>query len=298
MDEASAFRAAGGQADNSGAVYSTLRTSANSRFASMRWVGMIISFPRKQVNDFTLDKYKQSLTSPTMFGDLASTWDVNPQYDPTHPLFKNFDWVTIDELNIRVPKPFVEEFIKDPTDCRTKYLCQPPPQVGGFFEIPHKLDECVDKELPDVVSTQQKVTRIVRDMEFNYVSRTIDQLPKRQEGCSYSMHGDPGLVHDAFSICVCHTLPDVKYVVDGDGYEKQLQRVVVDFVLNWEPTSETPVDLTNVEEVVEAVATYYGIQRITFDRWNSAPSIWPTVVVRVLARTGGEAVVSPEGPRK
>jgi len=112
------------------------------------------------------------------------------------------------------------------------------------------------------------------------------------------MHGDPGLVHDAFSICVCHTLPDVKYVVDGDGYEKQLQRVVVDFVLNWEPTSETPVDLTNVDEVVEAVATYYGIQRITFDRWNSAPSIWPTVVVRVLARTGGEAVVSPEAPRK
>ena len=61
--------------------------------------------------------------------------------------------------------------------------------------------------------------------------------------------------------------------MDGDGNEKQLQRVVVDFVLNWEPTSEKPVDLKNVEDVVEAIANYYSIQRITFDRWNSAPGI-------------------------
>ena len=81
---------------------------------------MIISFPRKQVNDFTLEKYKDAQTSPTMYGDRGATWDVNPQYDPTHPLFKDFPWVTIEALNIRIPKPFVEEFLKDPTDCKSE----------------------------------------------------------------------------------------------------------------------------------------------------------------------------------
>ena len=182
MDEASAFRAAGGNADNSGAVYGTLRTSANSRFASMRWVGIIISFPRKQVNDFTFEKYKDAQTSPTMYGDTGATWDINPQYDPTHPLFKNFEWVTIEELNVRVPKPFVEEFLKDPTDCKTKYMCEPPPQVGGFFEIPMKLDQRVDRNLPQIVATSQLVRREVRGMQFDYVSRLVDQVPTRLEG--------------------------------------------------------------------------------------------------------------------
>ena len=236
MDEASAFRAAGGNADNSGAVYGTLRTSANSRFASMRWVGIIISFPRKQVNDFTFEKYKDAQTSPTMYGDTGATWDINPQYDPGHPLFKNFEWVTIEELNVRVPKPFVEEFLKDPTDCKTKYMCEPPPQVGGFFEIPMKLDQCVDRNLPQIVATSQLVRREVRGMQFDYVSRLVDQVPTRVEGADYFLHGDPGLMNDAFSVCVCHTLPEEKWVVDLEtGIERKLRKVVVDFVLNWEP---------------------------------------------------------------
>lgn len=60
-----------------------------------------------------------------MLGDTGTTWDINPQFDPTHPLYKNFEWVTIPDLNVRVPKPFVEEFLKDPTDCKTKYMCHP-----------------------------------------------------------------------------------------------------------------------------------------------------------------------------
>jgi hypothetical protein len=270
MDEASAFRAAGGQSDNSGAVYGTLRTSANSRFASMRWIGIIISFPRKQVNDFTLDKYKDAQKSPTMYGDIGATWDINPQYDPSHPLFKDFEWVVLEELNLRVPKPFAEEFVRDPTDCRTKYMCDPPPQIGGFFELPRKLDECIDPGLPGILYTHDKIVREVREVEFEYVAIDVTSIPPRQDGCVYSMHGDPGLVSDAFSICVCHTLPESKMVVNGQGEDVELRRVVVDFVLNWEPTSTTPVDLKNVEEVMESLARYYGIQRITFDRWNSA----------------------------
>ena len=56
------------------------------------------------MNDFTFDKYKDAQTSPTMYGDKGATWDINPQYDPTHPLFKDFPWVVIDDLNVRIPR--------------------------------------------------------------------------------------------------------------------------------------------------------------------------------------------------
>ena len=43
-------------------------------------------------------------------------------------------------------------------------------------------------------------------------------------------------MNDAFSVCVCHTLPEEKWVVDLEtGIERKLRKVVVDFVLNWEP---------------------------------------------------------------
>lgn len=172
-----------------------------------------------------------------------------------------------------MPSPFVDEFIKDPTDCKTKYMCQPPPQIGGFFEIPHKLDECVNRDLPQLVTTTSYNTRTLENVTYRYVSKMLESLPPRDPNSSYFIHGDPGLVNDAFAICVCHTLPDTTWVVDGDGSDRELQRVVVDFVLAWEPTADTPVDLKNVEAVLLMLCDYYNVQRVTFDRWNSATSI-------------------------
>lgn len=114
MDEASAFRTAGGD-DNADRVYNTLRTSANSRFPSgeieeggrvtKRWIGIVISFARRQEGDFTIEKYEEALTDPRIFADKGSTFEINPQYDKDHPLYRGFKWVTIEELNVRVPSP-------------------------------------------------------------------------------------------------------------------------------------------------------------------------------------------------
>lgn len=87
MDEASAFRTANG-VDNAENVYGTLRSSAQSRFGWMHWVGAIISFPRKQQGDFTLKKYEQSLKSDNIFGDRAATWDVHPRWEQGHPMYQ------------------------------------------------------------------------------------------------------------------------------------------------------------------------------------------------------------------
>ena len=230
------------------------------------------------MNDFTLEKYKDAQTSPTMFGDRGATWDVNPQYDPAHPLFKDFPWVTIEALNIRIPKPFVEEFLKDPTDCKTKYMCEPPPQIGGFFEIPTKLDECVDRELPGVIATPQLVKRTVREMDFAYVSMLIDQIPPRQEGCSYFLHGDPGLVSDAFSICVCHTLPESKWVVDLEGEERQLD----------EARAEASLSHISVQAAQHGESIPSENGAISRDRPRFAPVSWMSPRHKIFPRAREE----------
>jgi hypothetical protein len=56
MDEASAFRTVNG-GDNADQVHGTLRSSALSRFEFMHWIGIVISFARKQQGDFTLGRY-------------------------------------------------------------------------------------------------------------------------------------------------------------------------------------------------------------------------------------------------
>ena len=283
MDEASAFTTLGGRA-NALNVYGTLRSSANSRFPNLHWMGVVISFARRQEGDFTLARYEASKTTPRMFGDLASTWDVNPQYDPTHPLFRDFEWVTIEELNIRVPAPFEQDFIADATDAKTKYMCQPPPQEGGFFELPHKLDEAINADLPQLlhsksvreatVSVTDAMSGAPKDSIRRYVHLEIDQLPPKREDCIYYMHGDPGLVNDFFAVCVLHTTPEtVKTVIDGDGRERQIKMVIVDGLITWEPRANTPVDMINVNETLLKLARYYDIRHVTFDKWNSAGSI-------------------------
>lgn len=137
MDEASAFQTRNG-GDNANNVYSTLRTSAQSRFAWMHWIGIIISFPRKQQGDFTLDKYERSKLSDDIFGDRAATWEVHPRWEKGHPMYQPLsdEWVIIEDLNVRVPKEFEEDFLHDGVDAMTKLMAQPPLTEGGFFENP------------------------------------------------------------------------------------------------------------------------------------------------------------------
>jgi hypothetical protein len=278
MDEASAFRTSSG-ADNALKCYSTLRSSAHSRFHRYRWVGLIISFARRQQLDFTLTKYEQAKTNPRMYSDRASTWEVNPQFDPEHPLFEPFEWVPVEELNIMIPAAFADDFAFDPVDARTKYMCEPPPQEGGFFELPHKIEEAVNRDLPEI-----RFTKSVRELSLvqpgsdievlkRFTHLEVEQLPPRLNDVTYFMHGDPGLVSDFFALCLCHTLPESMTITDGEGKERELKKVGVGFVITWEPKARTPVDMLNVNEVMLAIARYYGVRLITLDKWNSANSI-------------------------
>lgn len=117
-----------------------------------------------------------------------------------------------------------------------------------------------------------------------FVRLEVDQLPPRQDDCQYFMHGDPGLTSDAFALCLCHTTPASKTVIDADGQERELKQVVVDFVLAWQPRTGVPVDVVNVNQVILKVARYYSVRHVTFDKWNAASSVQMLVNNGIFAK--------------
>ena len=54
------------------------------------------------------------------------------------------EWVIIEDLNVRVPREFQEDFESDGVDAMTKYMAQPPLTEGGFFENPVAIVEAVN----------------------------------------------------------------------------------------------------------------------------------------------------------
>ena len=275
MDEASAFRTANG-VDNADTVYQSLRSSAQSRFAWMHWMGFTISFPRKQTGDFTLKKYELSKTNPNIYGDRGCTWEINPRWEKGHPMYQahSDQWVIIEDLNVRVPKEFEEDFTTDGTDAMTRYMAQPPLTEGGFFENPVTIKEAVNRDLqPIIAEVGLREQELEHGGTRRYVTRTIISLPPVVEGAEYFMHGDPGLKQDAFCLAVAHTLPESKTVNETATKTVDIKRTVVDFVLPWTPRTNRPVDLLNVDDVILQLCRHYNIRQVTFDRWNSANSI-------------------------
>jgi hypothetical protein len=326
MDEAPAFQTKNG-GDNAKNVYGTLRTSAQSRFAWMHWIGIIISFPRKQQGDFTLDRYERAHKpdceadcdkhSKDVFGDRAATWEVHPRYELIetelegeehfylkslgyklertegdiaflrHPMYQPFsdDWVIIEDLNVRVPVEFQEDFESEGVDAMTKFMAQPPLTEGGFFENPHTITEAINRDLPPLITTiGQREEFLAKDgIKRTYVTHTIEQYPPVIQGATYFMHGDPGLKKDSFSLAMCHTMPESKVIDEGKGAMVEIRRTIVDFLITWEPRPNRPVDLLNVDEVMQDLVRHYDVRRVTFDRWNSAHSIQALVKMGVDA---------------
>jgi hypothetical protein len=119
-----------------------------------------------------------------VFGDRAGTWEVHPRYEILeveleseehfylkdlgykihkvegdrvwlkHPMYQEFsdEWVIIEELNMRVPKEYEEDFDTDGQDAMTKFMAQPPLTEGGFFENPHTITEAVNRDLPPLIA--------------------------------------------------------------------------------------------------------------------------------------------------
>ena len=260
MDEAAAFRNAGKKA-NAHNVFSTLRTSATSRFPRL-WRGICISYPRSD-DDFMMRTYRMAVKDPEWFASKGSTWEINPT---------------------KLASDFASDFEKWPVDSKAKYMCDPPPRFGAAFD-PENVDACVADGVsgrpfresllitrPTVISQtiREATTGIVyskemvgKDLVHVAISNLVDKAKPRV------FHVDGGLTNCPAGFVLAHAEPVI--------INKQaLNRVVVDAVLQWKPipSRRLQVSLNNIAAVIaEMVKAGVNIVLGSYDQWNSASAL-------------------------
>jgi hypothetical protein len=267
MDEADAFQTADGH-QNADRIHEVLRSSSLSRFPDRRLVGLFISYPRSEIG-FMVDYVDKMKHTDGAYVDVGSTWDIHPFYDPTHPSYKTFELVRINE-DWTVPEPFAQDFTNDLTSAAMTYGCKPPPVVAAFFEFPDLLDRCSRDDLPVAVYAHPSITsREVEGEARRFTAVSIVKKNKEPGPYRYYLHGDPGETRDAFALCLGHTLAETEFI-ETMGQSATYNQEEVDMLLKWIPKHNEPVDYINVKDVIIHICTWYPVLQVSFDTFQSA----------------------------
>lgn len=190
MDEADALFDASGKSVAE-ALHSLFRSSAASRFKN--WTGFVISYPRLKggfmlrLKEFGDKMIASRPLSPRWYTDLATTQEVNPNFDLNDPEVQ-------------------EDFERNPAVARAMYFCQPMETEEAFLEFPELFDVCVDpKRQPIARVGIEHLDLPVRgeDRSNYYLKVTIGDI-RRVPGHRYVMTGDAGRKKDSFVMNVWH----------------------------------------------------------------------------------------------
>lgn len=274
MDEASAFKDSG-RKSNAPKVYRSLKTS--TRRFGRKALGAVLSYPRGEYYDFTIEQYKKSKQAghANILGFKAYPWEVLPPgYYPdewfpfTVPIPKDSylrGEIAVEEdqhVTLRIPITFADDFRYDPEDSCTKFLCMPPPVAGAFFQYPARIEACVDVTLGPIFSTEQFE---YEEAGQRYVgTRLIDPIapPPTVSPRNYVVWVDSSLTDNRTALVVGRrTVASSTGELDGVVY--------VDQIIVWAPDEvrDVHVGLLNVEEIAVQICTILGIQKVYSDRW-------------------------------
>ena len=277
MDEASAFKTTT-EVANADKVYSTLKTSANSRFPG-RWRGIIMSFPRAEGDtDFTMRMYEVALKTPHEYSAFrAYTWEVRPR--------SHFSPETFEFEGHQIPIDFKKDFDSNPTDAKSKYMCIPPKIQGAFFEYPERIDECINRERAPLFRTRETL------VDVSTVSKN-GRTPGRsrmlgREVSEWLMQGvgdlmqprvawaDLGRSNDNAALVVARGERVLVEVTSDEGKVQQtvLNKLIEEAIVVWHPDKSQglQVAITSVETLIlDLMRRGLKIKAFGCDAWNSA----------------------------
>lgn len=251
MSEASAFKTKT-QERNGDKVFSTLKSSASSRFPG-RWRGMVMSFPRNsKQEDFTYKLYESTHKAGTIeagkegdqkarvYAIKAATWEYKPA--------RFYSGNTFEYKGVQVPTEHQEEAESDEDEFDAKFRCEP-------------------REQGAPLASDDLIIRAVHDHPPLVVFENVIQ-----DGLvTMRVHGfDPKkFVHDTL-ITV-----DLSEVSAATGIALQhfdwRRGYVLDAIGAWTPDSKAgvKVDLDNVRTVLLWLGRQIPRVRIFFDQWQS-----------------------------
>lgn len=242
--------------DQAKSCYSTLRSSANSRYND-KILLLFISFPRS-MDDFMMQKYNEYLEGkdPEVYGIRGASWEVN--------------------LSL-TKESFDKDYKTDPEGARTKYETIPPAYRDGFFKFPDRIDQCVTpgkvSQCGGLIIQEKITTRTLNSGEQrHFVGLDLFNLELDPQ-YTYYLGGDCGVTTDSYMLCLSHGEPvTVETIEDGKTIVKTINKPVEDLILEWRPSKKDrlPVDLVNVADTIEMICKQVFVKKALFDKFNSA----------------------------
>lgn len=253
--------------ENAESAYSTLRSSASSRY-NEKILLIFISFPRSS-EDFMMKKLKEAETDPEVYAIKGKSWEVNPKID-RQSLQKDYD--------------------RDPEGSRMRYEVEPPLYSQGLFQFPEMIDQVVEigkkAQCPNLILVDKISTRTLHDgQQRHFTGLELFNLTL-DPSFTYYIGGDGGVTSDSYVICLMHAEPTIISMVEnGETVEKLVNKPVEDLIIEWVPSKKDrlPVDLLNVADVLEQICSQVHVKKALFDKFNSAD------VVQRLMQFGVEA---------
>jgi len=266
MDEAAAFRDRGKKA-NANDVFSTLRTSAHSRFPKVNR-GILISYPRAE-DDFMMVSYHKAVQemqqqNPIMYADKGSTWEINPT---------------------KFKEDFASEFRLEKRESEKKYCCNPPATEGAVL-LPEAVDLLLVEREPLFTVSTSKIKQSLIDPIANktitkeFIGKVITHInisTLTEKSIPRVFHVDAGLTICPAAMVIAHGRPMLVRLPNNVGaWEEQvINKVIVDQVVVWMPDKEKglQVSINNIASIIQELANHCNISCGSYDNWNSQSSI-------------------------
>jgi hypothetical protein len=286
MDEASAFRSENEQ-ENADRIYSTLRTSASSRFP--HWKGIVMSFPRQE-KDFTLTLYESVEGNKRVYRDFAYPWEWKPFTKGNETICYSGEVFIFDHkgISLEIPIEYFDDFNSPMgiSDAVCKYLCDPPKAEDPYFEYPDRLDGCI---VPDRRALLEVKSTFVSYPDssgkvIKYIGKEITLIRSEMINpkTSYFIHADGGEIQ-------CNAAMTLAHIEEVDGIENAVRirraKLIVDVTIIWEPDRRTglQVSLLNLEDIIVQLAKILPVRYVAFDHWNSATGVERLVKLGIKA---------------
>jgi len=304
IDEASAISREG-KITSSDEFFSAFRTSGMTRFGNKAF-GMIISWPRGYINDFTFDKYFEAerigdeskrnaygfrfMTHELLPPDYYSSGEYEPYRvsldsgSPDFGFYQQRYGISDGVLEIMVPKELLRGLenaeYKSLEDFECKVLCLPPPQSGTLVRFPWAIDECIIQEDEFEYTPILGLAEDFKTLEGNkYCVKNVLGV----KGLSYPYKSQPRVIFVDKSTTTNITTVVVGYGrmekfndFDAEGNPFTFDSIVgvVEQIITWVPDQNTQmmVSLMNVDEIILKLCGLVDVKYIAGDQWDpSAP---------------------------
>jgi intein/homing endonuclease len=238
MDEVARFKDKDGKS-NAIELWTNLGISTTTFGLEARLVGISSAWYEDDAIEQLYEKTKSDVRS---LGIKTRSWDLNP-------------------IHASRDNPVVASYYNsDPKQAALEYEGIRPSAVSAFLNS----DEVKAAFRGRSLITARKADTERNRQKNNLVSLIIDQI---SDNCSsvksLVCHLDPGITSDSYALSFGHNEQD----------ENNRQIAVIDGIFSWEPTYNTEVSISNVQDLIIEIHNIIPIRKLTSDHYNSAETL-------------------------